>query len=80
MDLFYIMCDFLHSILKWQYLNRIQIDRISYPQLHDRNASRKSYHIFERADNKQSYCADNFPVWFVSKAGAYKSTKGARFK
>ncbi len=42
------MFDFLHSILKWQFLNRIQIDRIFYHQLRDRNGSRKSSH-FERA-------------------------------
>ncbi len=42
--LFLIMFDFLHSILKCQFLNRIQIYRIFYHQLRDRNGSRKSSH------------------------------------
>ncbi len=38
------MFDFLHSILKCPFLNRIQTDRIFYHQVCDRNGSRKSSH------------------------------------
>ncbi len=84
------MFDFLHSILKWQFLNRIQIDLTLYLQFCDRNGSHKCYHTF-RVEYKykliravqlllqaqlkqlQSYCADNWVVWFVPQASAHKS-------
>ncbi len=51
------MFDFLHSILKWQFLNRIQIDRIFYHQLRDRNGSRKSSHFSSGKQNEGKHAA-----------------------
>ncbi len=67
------MFDFLHSILKWQFLNRIQIDRTFYLQLRDRNGSHKSYHTFRarwwtRAEYNKSIS------WFAQRSCTIKTT------
>ncbi len=81
------MFDFLHSILKWQFLNRIQIYRIFYHQLRDRNLLTLLERAGERAQRSArrsctikrtalQCCADKCSVRFVREVSAYKSSEG----